>query len=514
MISIVGETTKKSAEVVGEAMKTMYARFGNVKINKFEDAEHPEEVENINDIERVLNKLNIALRDSEGQWRRYDDVMMEVGKRFNNLTDVEKNAIATAMFGTRQRENGIVILSNWDRVLEANALAMDASGTAEERYAAYTEGLGAALERLTASWENFLLSLSDNQSIIDSVNALSELINCLSNPIIQNLLIGGVAVFGINKIFSVLKSGVPTVIKLISGIDDFKDSLKEGKGLINSYMHGLKSYREYSVLATTSTEALAAAIGTVQAVVAPLLVLLAAGVGIFNHFNEKNKEAIANGVKALETAKEEAKEIENLKDEFEELRKELDSGNLTFEQTIDKRQRLLEIQNTLIDNYGLEKQGIDLVNGGLKEQIDLLDKDASKRAANEFDKNLDKFNKALNWTNQRIVGDIDLGWNNVKLKKMDKEIEDSVEKIAKESGIHFYRNVDDVVTLSIGNLTRNEAVENLGKFSEKLSELFLRSSARGERPHRGVRRPLSIRESACERGVRRGRIPLRFSRRQ
>ena len=47
MISIVGETTKKSAEVVGEAMKTMFARFGNVKLNKFEDAEHPEEVEGI-----------------------------------------------------------------------------------------------------------------------------------------------------------------------------------------------------------------------------------------------------------------------------------------------------------------------------------------------------------------------------------------------------------------------------------------------------------------------------------
>ena len=112
MISIVGETTKKSPEVVGEAMKTMYARYGNVKINKFEDAENPDEVEGINDIERVLNTLGIAIRDSSGEWRDYGDVMREVGAQFNELSDLEQNAIATAMFGTRQRENGIVILTN------------------------------------------------------------------------------------------------------------------------------------------------------------------------------------------------------------------------------------------------------------------------------------------------------------------------------------------------------------------------------------------------------------------
>ena len=477
MISIVGETTKKSAEVVGEAMKTMYARFGNVKINKFEDAEHPEEVENINDIERVLNKLNIALRDSEGQWRRYDDVMMEVGKRFNSLTDVEKNAIATAMFGTRQRENGIVILSNWDRILEANASAMEASGTADERYAAYTEGLNAALERLTASWENFLLSLSDNQPLIDIINALSDLVNCLSNPIIQNLLIGGVAVFGINKIYNVLKSGVPILTGLLSGISEFNDSLKDGKGVINSYTRGLKSYREYSVLATTSTNGFSAAISLLQSVVAPALILLTVAVGVFNHFNEANKEAIANGAEAARKASEEAKEIEDLKNEFKELRKELVSGNLTFEETIGKRERLSEIQNTLIKNYGLEKDGIDLVNGGLKEQIKLLDDAASKKAAKDFDDNSKEFNKALKWVNREIlpgsyakvtIEDSIKGYTN--FKQEYRELTNEIVKIAEESGLKIAKTDLGKNMISVAGMTANEAIEKLDNFKDKLSE--------------------------------------------
>ena len=59
MVSTVGEVTQQSMSTVGNSMKTMLARFGNVKAGAFtsmsEDGE--DAAESINDTEKVLRTL-------------------------------------------------------------------------------------------------------------------------------------------------------------------------------------------------------------------------------------------------------------------------------------------------------------------------------------------------------------------------------------------------------------------------------------------------------------------------
>ena len=86
-LATVGEVTQRDMSTVGEAFKTIFARYGNVKLGNLVD---PESGESLNDFETALNAVGISLRDQSGQFRDFNDVMKELGDRYKSLSDVEK----------------------------------------------------------------------------------------------------------------------------------------------------------------------------------------------------------------------------------------------------------------------------------------------------------------------------------------------------------------------------------------------------------------------------------------
>lgn len=95
LIATASETTRLSAESIGNAFKSIIARMQNVKLGKFID----DSGESINDTEKILNSFGIALRDSNKEWRNLEDVIDEVGSKWDSFTSVEKDAIGVAIAG-------------------------------------------------------------------------------------------------------------------------------------------------------------------------------------------------------------------------------------------------------------------------------------------------------------------------------------------------------------------------------------------------------------------------------
>ena len=95
LIATASETTRLSAESIGNAFKSIIARMQNVKLGKFID----DNGESINDTEKILNSFGIALRDSNKEWRNLEDVIDEVGSKWDSFTSVEKDAIGVAIAG-------------------------------------------------------------------------------------------------------------------------------------------------------------------------------------------------------------------------------------------------------------------------------------------------------------------------------------------------------------------------------------------------------------------------------
>lgn len=112
-IAEVKEVTQRSAATIGESFKTILSRLGSVKAGTFLstdlEAEYQDLGSFINDTEKVLSKVGISLRDTNKDFRDAEDVINDVAASWKNYSDLEKNAIATAIAGTRQRENFTVL---------------------------------------------------------------------------------------------------------------------------------------------------------------------------------------------------------------------------------------------------------------------------------------------------------------------------------------------------------------------------------------------------------------------
>lgn len=161
-VSVIGETTQQSMDSVGNAMKTLLARYGNVKAGVFTSMglnDDGDTSENINDIEKVLSKLGIRMRSSATEIRSITDVLDEVAEKWDTLDDVSRGALGTAFAGTRQREQFNILMSQWDRVKELTEESANAAGTADEKYTAYMDSMEAATKRLQNAWEGFTQSL-------------------------------------------------------------------------------------------------------------------------------------------------------------------------------------------------------------------------------------------------------------------------------------------------------------------------------------------------------------------
>ena len=107
-VTTVLDTSQLSAETVGTAFKTLIARIGNVKAGKFSKSYNAEEqggddgvYTSLNDTEVVLNKIGIKTRDTASNFRDMNLILEDIAKQWSTFDDVTKNAITTAMAGTR-----------------------------------------------------------------------------------------------------------------------------------------------------------------------------------------------------------------------------------------------------------------------------------------------------------------------------------------------------------------------------------------------------------------------------
>ena len=118
-IATMEEVTREAPENIGTSLKTIMARFQQVKMGgTSEDGET-----DVNAVETALKSVGIALRDSNNQLRDLDDVLSELGPKWNSLDRNTQAYLGTVIAGTRQQSRFIALMQNWDRALELTAIS-------------------------------------------------------------------------------------------------------------------------------------------------------------------------------------------------------------------------------------------------------------------------------------------------------------------------------------------------------------------------------------------------------
>lgn len=168
-VATIADVTQMSGSSAGQALKTIISRYGNVKAGAYNrinvNAEGIDTSEKLNDVEKVLSKIGISIRNTNLEFKDFDEVLGEIAEKWNTLDNVSKKAIANAFAGIRQQESFVTLLENWDKYEELLETSRSSQGTAETKYASYKESLDASINRLTATLEDFVNRAEANELI-------------------------------------------------------------------------------------------------------------------------------------------------------------------------------------------------------------------------------------------------------------------------------------------------------------------------------------------------------------
>ena len=194
--AVIGETSQEGMSGVGTALNAIFSRMGNIKLSRLKDYENGGE--DLSNVETVLRKNGIALRDAEGQFREFDEVLDETASKWENFDSVTRRAVGNAFAGTHHANSFAILMEQYGQAQKYMDIANNSSGESMEKFSAYQESLAGSIEGFKNSFQglsNTVISSDFLTNVIDAGTTLLDLLNSLiDNFGILQTLFGGFAI--------------------------------------------------------------------------------------------------------------------------------------------------------------------------------------------------------------------------------------------------------------------------------------------------------------------------------
>lgn len=225
MLAVMKEASPTESDAtVGNAMKSILSRINMVKAGAFQD----ENGEAINDVEKVLSRIGIAMRDVNGQFLSSEVILDNVGKKWSSFDSVTQRAISTTIAGSYQMNRFLSLMNGYSKVLEYTEVSQNSSGESMSKFQNYEESLEAKTKLLQNSLESLAYDTFGNSfygSVLDATTGLIQFIEKTS------LLKEGLTVLGIvggAKLFTAISTSIVGVVKNLSNFNTALSIIKNG----------------------------------------------------------------------------------------------------------------------------------------------------------------------------------------------------------------------------------------------------------------------------------------------
>lgn len=193
--AVIGETSQEGMASVGTSLNAIFSRMGNIKLSRLKDYETGEDLSNV---ETVLRGVGIQLRDSQDQFREFDDVLDDTASKWSSFSSVQQRTIASAFAGTHHMNSFLILMQNWNKVQEYTKTANEASGQSMEKFAAYQESATGKIEGFKNAFQSLSTTVIDSNVFKGLIDSGTTLLNILTQLIdvggIIPLIFGGTAV--------------------------------------------------------------------------------------------------------------------------------------------------------------------------------------------------------------------------------------------------------------------------------------------------------------------------------
>lgn len=198
-LATVTAQTRESASVVGTAFRTLFSR-----IQGLTQGETLDDGTTLNKYSQALATVGVQIKDTNGELKGMDEILDDLGSRWNTLAQDQKIALAETVAGVRQWTQLIALMDNWDFFKENLTMAQNADGALEQQAEIYAESWEAARDRTKAAAEDIYDSLINPDFYIGVDNMVTPLLSRTADVIdalggLQGVL--AVVALGVNKVY-------------------------------------------------------------------------------------------------------------------------------------------------------------------------------------------------------------------------------------------------------------------------------------------------------------------------
>lgn len=408
--------------------------------------------EKIMALTNIDGKGGINILTDSGEFKSTYDILLGISKVWKDMDDVSQAALLELVAGKNRASIVAGIFQNGDILEDAYRDALGSDGSAQKELDTYLNSIQGKLDQLSNSTQTMWMNIMNSDIVGVFIEATTAVVNFANKvgslpaafgglmglkTIIQSIRTDFKAIddgtfdrdiFGFQKMKAsseAAKDAVKEVSNAISEQTEVKNQNTDAtnKGVnagekkatsdaVEAAMEKASSVatgqdtakKELNTAATwkqvAAEKALAVAKGIVKGL-AITAITFAASAAISGLISVVT--SAANRMNDLtDAALDSADNLDDLRDstndyksKIQSLRDVLADNNATEQEAYDARAQLIDIQNQLIDKFGLEAQGINLVTGAINEQIAAIDGLTQQAATDWYNDNLEAYRNAI-----------------------------------------------------------------------------------------------------------------------
>lgn len=171
-IATIVSVTREAPENVGNALKTIYARLGDLQMG-----ETLEDGTNLGNLSGQLEAIGVQVMDATGGMRGMGDIMEDLMAMWDQLDVGTKQALAVKLAGKYQYNRLMALMENDAKYTEYLTASENSAGTLDEMQSEYMESLEGKINALVASLQGALTSLFDQDSLGPMIEGLTEIVD-------------------------------------------------------------------------------------------------------------------------------------------------------------------------------------------------------------------------------------------------------------------------------------------------------------------------------------------------
>ena len=399
-LMVSGTEITRNASKVANGLKTITLRLQGM------DDEGEKNLELMAQMEGLFNKLGKTVYNTDGTLKNTYDLLGELADVYPDLTAAEKAYVTETIAGKYQAQNAAAILSNWKTALEATETAINSQGSALNENGKYLDSIEGKVSNFKSSFEQLSQSFISSdfiKGVVDFGTAILKVANSDFVQFITKAALLFVTLKSVQKTFNSLKTVIAAYSLSNGSLVKSLIYLTKGEVGLGKYLYenmaGYKSLtaaQKRSIIADQAKVASATAVNLALAAGALIITGLITG---YQAYKQKQEEARQSSIEAAQTLTEWNEDLKEEENAIKEYRETLASSKSSQEEVTSAKESLIKIQDKLIERYGLEAKGIDLVNGNIDEQIKKLQELQRQEAEDYINKNQKSYNSDKTYLN-------------------------------------------------------------------------------------------------------------------